>query len=217
MKNKIKNIFLTLQKQDPQPKTELEYPNNFCLLIAIILSAQATDKMVNKATKELFKIADSPIKMLDLGLNNLKKYINIIGLFNSKANNIIKLCEILINNEDCEIPKDFDKLIKLPGVGRKTAAVFLNCAFNLPIIGVDTHIFRVANRLGIIKAKNVLEAEKQVNEKIPAKFKIHAHHWLILHGRYVCKARKPDCNNCRITNFCNTYLQNNVSKNKIPK
>jgi endonuclease-3 len=207
----VDKIFEVLSKDNPHPKTELEFSNNYTLLIAVILSAQSTDIGVNKATKELFKLVDNPKKMLKLGEENLKKYINSIGLYNSKASNIIKLSEILIKDFDSKVPDNLEDLQKLPGVGQKTANVVLNCAFGHATIAVDTHVFRVANRIGFTKveniknAKNVAKTEKLLLKKIPVKWQNHAHHWLILHGRYVCVARKPKCQICKIKDFCDFY------------
>lgn len=200
-KNKINEIFTIFAEANPEPKTELVAPNEFTLLVAIILSAQATDISVNKATKPLFKIADNPKKIHDLGEENLKKYIKTIGLYNSKAKNIILLTKILLAQNNI-IPDNVAELEKLPGVGRKTANVFLNCARNKPIIGIDTHVQRVSNRIGLVKSKTTLETERQLMKKIPKNWLLHAHHWLILHGRYVCKARKPLCPNCQIISLC---------------
>ncbi len=201
-KEKINQFFEILQKENPEPKGELEYVNPFTLLIAVVLSAQSTDKGVNKATKELFKIADTPEKMFALGEDKIKKYIKTIGLFNSKAKNIYNLSKILIDEYNGEIPKTRDELVKLPGVGRKTANVVLNIAFNQPTIAVDTHIFRVANRTGLAPAKTPDAVEKKLEKIVPNKFKLHCHHWLILHGRYICKARKPECNKCPVYKLC---------------
>jgi len=200
-KDKINKIFEIFSKNNPNPKTELISNNEFTLLVAIVLSAQATDKGVNKATEKLFKIADSAEKIYALGEENLKTYIKTIGLYNSKAKNIIALSKKLMEMNNV-IPNDLNELQKLPGVGRKTANVFLNCARKQPLIGVDTHVERVSNRIGIINAKNPLETEKKLTKKIPNQWKLHAHHWLILHGRYICKARKPECNNCMIIDLC---------------
>ena len=203
--SQLSKIFTIWQQQNPQPKTELIYPNNYCLLIAIVLSAQSTDIAVNKATKDLFAIADDAKKMIALGEDNLKKYIKNIGLYNGKAHNIIKLSQSLIDNFEGEPPNNFDKLFSLAGVGRKTAGVFLNCAFHYPIIAVDTHVFRVANRIGIIKEENIKKSETALNKKIKEPWKKDAHHWMILHGRYICKARKALCLECKISDYCNYY------------
>ena len=198
----VSEIFKIFQNQQPQPQTELVYTNNYTLLVAVILSAQATDISVNKATQSLFKIVDNPQKMLEIGEEQLKKYISTIGLFNGKASNIIKMSKILIEKFDGQIPQNFDELNSLPGVGRKTANVVLNCAFGIPTIGVDTHVFRVANRLGLVNEINEEKTEKALLKIIPQEFLQYAHHWLILHGRYVCMARKPNCQNCQIAKFC---------------
>jgi endonuclease-3 len=202
LKRTINEIFKIFETNHPNPRTELIYHNNYTLLTAVILSAQATDISVNKATRILFKIADDPIKMLELGEEKLKKYISSIGLFNSKASNIIKLSKILIEEFNGEIPQNFEQLKSLPGVGRKTANVVLNCAFGKPTIAVDTHVFRVANRIGLVDEINVEKTEFALLKTIPKKFLYHAHHWLILHGRYVCIARKPKCHECKINNLC---------------
>lgn len=198
----VNTIFEILSEDEPHPKTELNYNNNFTLLIAIILSAQSTDIGVNKATSDLFKIADTPNKMLDLGEKELKNYIKSLGLFNSKAKNIIKLCEILRDTYNYEIPKTREQLETLPGVGRKTANVFLNCAFGENLIAVDTHVFRVSKRLGLTNANTPSKVEEDLMLIIPKKWLKYAHHWLILHGRYICKARKPECEKCKIGNLC---------------
>jgi endonuclease III len=201
-KSKINAIFEIWSNANPHPKTELEYTNNYTLLVAVVLSAQATDIGVNKATRALFQVADTPEKMLALGETSLKNYIKTIGLFNSKAKNIIALSEKLIYNYAGEVPEDFEKLKSLPGVGVKTANVVLNCAFGWPTIAVDTHVFRVSNRIGFVKTKTPDETGALLLKVIPKKWQMHAHHWLILHGRYICKARKPECNRCNIVEFC---------------
>lgn len=211
-KEKRSEIFRRLREANPAPKTELVHKSNFELLIAVILSAQATDVSVNKATKELYKVASTPQKILDLGESGLKKYIKSIGLYNSKAKNIIKTCKILIDEFKCRIPDDRDTLQKLPGVGRKTANVVLNNAFGQPTIAVDTHIFRVSNRTGIAPGKDVLKVELKLEKFIPDEYKLHAHHWLILHGRYTCVARTPKCGECSIIDLCE-YRQKNIQKN----
>ncbi|MCW9023841.1 MAG: endonuclease III [Gammaproteobacteria bacterium] len=201
-KDKRTQIFTRLKTHNPEPTTELNYRNPFELLIAVILSAQATDKGVNKATDELFKVANTAEKILALKESGLKKYIKTIGLFNTKAKNIIRTCKILIEEHDSEIPEDRAALEALPGVGRKTANVVLNTAFGHPTIAVDTHIFRVSNRTGIAPGKNVVEVEKRLLRLVPEEFKQDAHHWLILHGRYTCIARKPRCGSCIIEDLC---------------
>lgn len=198
----IEAIFATFAAAEPHPKTELMAPNPFCLLVAIVLSAQATDVGVNKATPALFKKADSPRKMLALGEAGLKRYIQTIGLFNAKAKNVIALSEKLLAEFGGQVPTTREALETLPGVGRKTANVWLNCALGLPTIGVDTHVFRVANRLGLCATKNPLTTEAALEKTLPAKWKQHAHHWLILHGRYVCKARRPECGRCSVRQWC---------------
>jgi endonuclease-3 len=201
-KEKRTEIFSRLRAANPNPTTELNYHNPFELLVAVTLSAQATDVGVNKATAKLFPVANTPEAIYALGEAVLKKYIKTIGLYNSKATNIIKTCKILIDTYDGEVPQNRVALEALPGVGRKTANVILNTAFGEPTIAVDTHIFRVSNRTGIAPGKNVLEVEKRLLKFVPEEFKLDAHHWLILHGRYVCKARKPDCPNCIIHDLC---------------
>lgn len=201
-KNDIKEIFRRFQEQEPEPKTELEYANPYTLLVAVVLSAQATDVGVNKATKALFKQVKTPQAMLELGEAGLKEHIKTIGLFNSKAKNVIALSQILIDEHGGEVPADRDALVKLPGVGRKTANVVLNCVFGQPTMAVDTHIFRVSNRIGLVKTKTPEKTELALLEVIPEEYLFHAHHWLILHGRYVCKARKPRCEDCLIADLC---------------
>ena len=195
-------IYSRLREQMPEPTTELEYVNPFELLIAVILSAQATDVSVNKATSRLYPVANTPRSIYDLGVDGLKPYIRTIGLFNSKAENIIKTCRIIMDEHKGEVPRTREGLEALPGVGRKTANVILNTAFGEPTIAVDTHIFRVSNRTGIAKGKTPLEVEKRLVRLTPDEFKKDAHHWLILHGRYTCKARKPDCPDCIIRDLC---------------
>jgi endonuclease-3 len=195
-------IFERLRSENPKPTTELNYSTSFELLVAVILSAQATDKGVNKATAILYPVANTPEAILALGVDGLKRYIRTIGLFNSKAENIIKTCRILIEQHGSEVPSDRASLEALPGVGRKTANVILNTAFGQPTMAVDTHIFRVSNRTGIARGKTVLEVEKRLVRLIPAEFMLDAHHWLILHGRYVCTARSPRCGSCLIEDLC---------------
>ena len=195
-------IFRRLREHNPNPTTELNYRNEFELLIAVILSAQATDVGVNKATKKLFEDAPTPQAMLELGVEGLKQYIKTIGLYNSKAENIIKTCRILVEKYSGQVPRTREELEALPGVGRKTANVVLNTAFGEPTIAVDTHIFRVCNRTGIARGKNPLEVEKRLERVVPDEFKKDAHHWLILHGRYTCVARKPRCGSCIIEDLC---------------
>ncbi len=200
--NIIQEMFSRLQAQTPKPSTELVYNSPFELLIAVILSAQATDVSVNKATAKLYQVANTPQAILDLGLEGLKSYIKTIGLYNTKAANIIKTCEILVNEHQGQVPNNRESLEALAGVGRKTANVVLNTAFGQPTIAVDTHIFRVANRLGLAKSSTVDGVEKQLLACIPDEFKLDAHHWLILHGRYVCTARKPQCQSCLLADLC---------------
>ena len=195
-------IFKVFTKINPKPTTELKYKNNFELLISVILSAQATDVSVNKATKNLFKLANNPKSILQLGLTGLRQEIRTIGLYNNKAKNIIKTCEYLISKHNGRVPKDREALEQLPGVGRKTANVILNTAFSKPTIAVDTHVFRVANRTGLAKGETPIKVEHGLLSVIPKKYLINAHHHLILHGRYVCLARKPLCYKCHITNHC---------------
>jgi endonuclease-3 len=199
---KREEIFRRLKELNPEPTTELHYRTPFELLVAVVLSAQATDKGVNLATPRLFAAADNPKAMLALGQNGLEQYIKTIGLYRTKARNLIATCRMLIEEHGGEVPRDREALESLPGVGRKTANVILNTAFGESTIAVDTHIFRVANRTGIAPGKDVLEVEKKLLKLVPAPYLRHAHHWLILHGRYVCKARKPDCPTCVIRDLC---------------
>ena len=195
-------IYAKLRELDPSPDTELHYVSPFELLVAVILSAQATDISVNKATDHLYPVANTPESILALGVKRLKPYIKTIGLFNNKAENIIKTCKLLIDEHNSQVPTTREALESLPGVGRKTANVILNTAFGEPTIAVDTHIFRVSNRTGIAKGKTPLEVEKRLVRLTPDEFKKDSHHWLILHGRYVCKARKPLCGECPIVDWC---------------
>ena len=195
-------FFERLKSVTPEPKTELNYRSPFELLVAVILSAQATDVGVNKATKKLFPVANTPRAILDLGEDGLKHYIRTIGLFNAKAENIIKTCRILLERHDGEVPRDRESLEALPGVGRKTANVVLNTAFGEPTIAVDTHIFRVSNRTGLARGKTPLQVERRLLKAVPKAFLKDAHHWLILHGRYTCKARKPNCRECIVRDLC---------------
>jgi endonuclease-3 len=198
----IAEFFRRLAEKLPEPRTELEYRNTYTLLVAVVLSAQATDVGVNRATKELFKIADTPQKMLKLGEAGLVQHIKTIGLYRNKAKNVIALSRMLIEQHGGEVPRDRAALEALPGVGRKTANVVLNVAFGEPTIAVDTHIFRVSNRTGLAPGKDVVEVEKKLEKVVPEEYRMHAHHWLILHGRYVCKARKPDCPACPVSDLC---------------
>jgi endonuclease-3 len=198
----INQFFARLQAQNPNPKTELNYTSPFELLIAVILSAQATDKSVNKATMPLFEVAKTASDFLTLGENGLRDYIKTIGLYNTKARNIIKTCEILVEKYDGKVPNNRAQLEALPGVGRKTANVILNTAFGEPTIAVDTHIFRLSNRSGLAPGKNVIEVEKNLLANVAKKYQKNAHHWLILHGRYICTARKPKCQQCVVADLC---------------
>ncbi len=199
---KRRAIYSKLRALDPDPGTELNYQTPFELLVAVILSAQATDVSVNKATGKLYKVANTPKAIIDLGVAGLKSYIRTIGLYNNKAENIVKTCRLLIDTFAGEVPRTREQLESLPGVGRKTANVVLNTAFGEPTIAVDTHIFRVANRTGLAQGKTPLAVERRLTRLTPDEFKKDAHHWLILHGRYICKARKPQCGTCPIVEWC---------------
>jgi endonuclease-3 len=199
---KRREIFLRLQAANPHPTTELEHKSSFELLVAVILSAQATDKSVNLATRELFPIANTPEKILALGEDELRSYVQRIGLYQTKSKHIIQMCRILLEQHDGQVPQTREALEALPGVGRKTANVILNTAFGQPTIAVDTHIFRISNRIGLAPGKDVSEVEKKLMKVVPDEFKQDAHHWLILHGRYVCVARKPKCRDCIIQDLC---------------
>ena len=198
----VDEFFRRLAAANPDPRSELDYINEFTLLVAVVLSAQATDAGVNKATKELFRIADTPAKMLALGEAKVRDYIKTIGLYRNKAKNVIALSEMLVADYGGRVPADRDELVRLPGVGRKTANVVLNVAFGQPTMAVDTHIFRLGNRTGMAPGKTPEEVEAKLVKRIPRKWMQHAHHWLILHGRYVCKARKPDCAACIVSDLC---------------
>ncbi len=198
----IEEFFTRLQGADSEPRTELDYINPYTLLVAVVLSAQATDVGVNRATGPLFQVVTTPAQMVALGEEKLRGYIKTIGLFNAKAKNVIALSQILVETYGGEVPRDRDALEALPGVGRKTANVVLNVAFGEPTIAVDTHIFRVGNRTGLAPGKTPLAVEQKLNKAVPERFKLHAHHWLILHGRYVCKARKPECPQCIVEDLC---------------
>lgn len=202
--NKEKRIAILTRLRDanPKPTTELEYSSPFELLIAVLLSAQATDVGVNKATRKLYAVANTPAAMLELGLEGVKDYVKTIGLFNTKAQNIIKTCRILLEQHGGEVPENREALEALPGVGRKTANVVLNTAFGWPTIAVDTHIFRVSNRMNFAPGKNVDEVEQKLLKVVPGEFKLDVHHWLILHGRYTCTARKPKCGSCLVEDLC---------------
>lgn len=218
--NQRRLIFERLQAANPTPQTELVYNTPFELLIAVILSAQATDKSVNKVTAKLFPRANSPQAILTLGLDGLKEAIRTIGLYNAKAENIIKTCKLLIERHGGRIPRERAALEALPGVGRKTANVVLNTAFGDPTIAVDTHIFRVANRTGLAPGKNVLEVEQKLLKVVPREFRRDAHHWLILHGRYICTARTPKCTTCPISDLCDLARRNSphsaTKKSRLP-
>jgi endonuclease-3 len=198
----IEEVFRRFHAADPEPKGELDSVNTYTFLVAVVLSAQATDEGVNRATGPLFAVADTPEKMVALGEDALRDYIKTIGLYRNKANNVIALSQALIDRHGSQVPGTREELEALPGVGRKTANVVLNIAFGQPTIAVDTHLFRLANRTGLAPGKNVLEVERALEKVIPAQYKLHAHHWLILHGRYVCKARKPECGRCLINDIC---------------
>ncbi|MCB1680502.1 MAG: endonuclease III [Alphaproteobacteria bacterium] len=208
-KHQTYEFFRRLRERDPEPKSELEYKNPYTLLVAVVLSAQSTDAGVNKATGPLFRIADSPQKMVELGEDKLRDYVKTIGLYNNKAKNIIALSEILIRDHGGKVPDSREALTKLPGVGRKTANVVLNVSFRQPTMAVDTHIFRVSNRTGLAPGKTPEAVEEALMKTVPAEFALHAHHWLILLGRYICKARKPDCSACPVPDLC-AYKDKNL-------
>ncbi|HAF40806.1 MAG TPA: endonuclease III [Sphingobium sp.] len=201
-KAQIFDFFSRLAEANPAPRTELEYGNDYQLLVAVVLSAQATDVGVNKATRALFREVETPQQMVDLGEEGLKQHIKTIGLFNAKAKNVIALSEILVRDFAGEVPQDRDTLTTLPGVGRKTANVVVNTAFGQEAFAVDTHIFRVGNRTGLAPGKTVLTVEQKLDKRVPGPFRRDAHHWLILHGRYVCKARRPECWRCIVADLC---------------
>jgi len=201
-KELITEFFTRLRAENPDPKSDLEYTNDFTLLVAVVLSAQATDVGVNKATRHLFPIADTPEAMFALGEDKIRDLIKTIGLYKAKAANVYKLCQILIEKYNSQVPNTREDLMALPGVGRKTANVVLNVAFGQPTIAVDTHLFRVGNRTGMAKGKTPEEVEGKLEKKIPKEFLLNAHHWLILHGRYICKARKPECGTCIVSDLC---------------
>ncbi len=204
-KKRLNEIFSRFAENKPNPRIELDYTSPYTLLIAVVLSAQSTDKGVNKATPALFEIANTPKQMVELGEEKLKKYIKTIGLYNAKAKNIIGLSQMIIDEYNGEVPADFEKLQRLPGVGRKSAKVMLHSIWNQPVIAVDTHVFRVSNRIGLCNEKNPLKTELALEKVVPMQWKDKAHHWLVLHGRYVCKARKPECDRCLINDLCNYY------------
>ena len=201
----IEPFFATLKAANPQPETELEYTSVFELLAAVLLSAQATDVGVNKATRHLFAVANTPVKVLALGVDGLTAHIRTIGLYRTKAKNLLETCRILIERHGGRVPGTREALEALPGVGRKTANVVLNVAFGEPTMAVDTHIFRVSNRTGLAPGKNPLAVELKLLERVPAGYRVDAHHWLILHGRYVCQARRPLCTQCAVTRWCDAY------------
>ena len=207
----IRTMFERLRAADPHPTTELKYRSVFELLVSVVLSAQATDVSVNHATEKLYRVANTPREMLDLGVRKLKTHIKTIGLYNTKAANIIKTCQLLIDRHGGEVPDNLEELVALPGVGRKTANVILNTAFGHPTIAVDTHVFRVANRTKIAPGKDVLAVERGLLKAIPDEFKQHAHHWLILLGRYTCLARKPKCDQCPINDLCPSASNKHLS------
>ncbi|HMS26512.1 MAG TPA: endonuclease III [Burkholderiaceae bacterium] len=211
-KENISPFFATLKAANPMPVTELEYTSVFELLTAVLLSAQATDVGVNKATRRLFPVANTPTKILNLGLEGLESYIKTIGLFHSKAKHLLQTCEILVEKHNSIVPSNRAALEALPGVGRKTANVVLNCAFGEPTMAVDTHIFRLGNRTGLAPGKTPLEVELKLLKRIPAEYLVDAHHWLILHGRYVCTARSPQCRACQVAQYC-AYTDKNTDKN----
>jgi endonuclease-3 len=198
----IPEFFARLEASKPDPQGELEYVNIFTLLVAVVLSAQATDKGVNKATRALFRVADTPEKMAALGEAGIREHVKTIGLYRTKAKNVYGLCRKLIEEHDSQVPQDRDSLMALPGVGRKTANVVLNMGYGEATFAVDTHVFRLGNRTGLAPGKNVMEVERKLERRVPDPYRINAHHWLILHGRYVCKARKPDCPNCIVRDLC---------------
>lgn len=203
----IKAIFALFEKRNPNPQGELNHQNPFELLVAVVLSAQATDISVNKATARLYAVANTPATIAALGVEGVKPYIKTIGLFNNKAKHIIALCEILMRDYESQVPDSLADLEKLPGVGRKTANVVLNMAFGQPTIAVDTHVYRVSRRLGLTQSKSVLAVEKDLLACIPKRYLMHAHHWLILHGRYICQARRPVCESCFLSDYCQYFAQ----------
>ena len=203
-KKEILEIMKIFQKEDPNPRCELDYKNTFTLLVAVVLSAQSTDKGVNKATKALFEVADTPQKMADLGLEKIKEYIKTIGLYNNKAKNILALSQELVEKYHGEVPEDREALENLPGVGRKTANVVLNVWFNQPTLAVDTHVMRISQRLGFSKGKTPLAIEQDLMKVLPLEYVKNANHWLVLFGRYICKAQKPDCEKCPIASYCHS-------------
>jgi len=213
---KREELFRRFQAANPEPKTELQYRSPFQLLIAVILSAQATDKSVNLATRGLFAAAPNARRMLALGLEGLESHIRTIGLYHAKARHILQTCQILLEQHRGQVPDSREALQALPGVGRKTANVVLNCAFGQPTIAVDTHIFRVSNRTGLAPGANVDQVEAKLLKAVPTAYRLHAHHWLILHGRYRCKARNPDCAGCEVQDLCGFKEKSGVSKKRKP-
>ena len=201
-KENIYEFFRRLSEVEARPETELNFSNPFTLVVAVALSAQATDKGVNKATKELFKIADTPEKMVNLGEERIRDMVKTIGLYKTKAKNVFQLSKMLIDEFDQQVPQDREQLMRLPGVGRKTANVVMNVAFGLPTFAVDTHVFRLSNRTGLAPGKTVLDVERKLEKRVPDPYRVHAHHWLILHGRYICTARKPRCPDCLVSDLC---------------
>ena len=201
-KENIYEFFRRLSEVEARPETELNFSNPFTLVVAVALSAQATDKGVNKATKELFKIADTPEKMVNLGEERIRDMVKTIGLYKTKAKNVFLLSKMLIDEFDQQVPQDREQLMRLPGVGRKTANVVMNVAFGLPTFAVDTHVFRLSNRTGLAPGKTVLDVERKLEKRVPDPYRVHAHHWLILHGRYICTARKPRCPDCLVSDLC---------------
>lgn len=214
-RDQIFEFFRRLAEDNPSPETELEFGNTYQLLVAVTLSAQSTDVGVNKATRRLFELVKTPAEMVALGEAGLKEHIKTIGLFNTKAKNVIALSEILVRDYDGEVPADRDALTGLPGVGRKTANVVMNCAFGAETFAVDTHIFRVGNRTGLAKGKTPLAVEKGLEKKVPQPFRVGAHHWLILHGRYICKARTPECWRCPVADLCAYKPKTPAPKGKV--
>jgi len=216
-RDEVFEFFRRLAEDDPSPETELEYANTYQLLVAVVLSAQATDVGVNKATRALFREVKTPQQMIELGEEGLKRHIKTIGLFNAKAKNVIALSEKLVAEHGGEVPSDRDTLVTLPGVGRKTANVVMNCAFGVETFAVDTHVFRVSNRTGLAKGKTPEQVEARLEKRVPQPFRRHAHHWLILHGRYTCKARLPECWRCPVVDLCkyrNKVFEEPVGKGK---
>jgi endonuclease III len=201
-KENIYEFFRRLSEVEARPETELNFSNPFTLVVAVALSAQATDKGVNKATRELFKIADTPEKMANLGEERIRDMVKTIGLYKTKAKNVFLLSKMLIDEFDQQVPQDREQLMRLPGVGRKTANVVMNVAFGLPTFAVDTHVFRLSNRTGLAPGKTVLDVERKLEKRVPDPYRVHAHHWLILHGRYICTARKPRCPDCLVSDLC---------------